>query len=163
MGNPAHLVPIDRVPDEVPSSGPAVRIYDFPGVNDDVGDRPGTFQEYLASAGLAPQTVVNYSYFLRRGLEECEQMGVDLHTADAETLLTMADRVTNAETSGRKTLGAALSHWFRWQGVDDPPHWVGYRPTNVKVLVPGDWDRSGTYEAYLVTVGISKNTIRAYA
>ncbi len=134
------------------------RVFPFPGVDT---DPPVTFEEYLASAGLAPATIVNYSYFVRRALEECEQMGVDLHTVDSEMLLTMAHRVAEVETSRRKALGAALSHWFRYEEVDDPPHWVEWSPTSVKVA--GSWERSANYEDYLVSVGLAPGTIRNYA
>lgn len=136
------------------------RIYDFPTdpqpLTKLVGGEAATFEEYLVSAGLKPSTVINYTYFLRRALEEC-----DLHSADAEGLLAMADAVTDPDTAARKTLGAALSHWFRFQGVADPPHWVRYSPTDVRADTA--WIRPGTYEAYLVSVGVSNNTIRAYS
>ena len=135
------------------------RIYPFPTVDVARGDRSATFGEYLRSLDLQPSTVINHEALLAIAEDRARRNGVDLETVDGDTLASLiAEGDTDWTTNQLRT---ALDHFYRYKGLVMPRPGVAKLP-----LLPGIGDGPGgrpdTFEEYLVSIGLSANTVRNY-
>jgi site-specific recombinase XerD len=135
------------------------QVFRFPGVDAAPGDRPATFNEYLRSLNLAPNTIYNSERLLAIAEDRALRKGVDLETMDGDTLNRLIEE-GNSDWSTNQ-LRTALNHFYRWRGLVMPRPEVA-KLTPIPGVGVGPGDRPATYDEYLVSIGLAANTIRNY-
>ncbi len=134
-------------------------MFPFPGVDTAPGDRPATFDEYLRSLNLAPSTIYNCERLLAIAEDRASRNGVDLETVDGDTLNRLIEEGDSDWSTNQ--LRTALNHFYRWRGLVMPRPEVA-KLTPIPGVGDGPGDRPATYDEYLVSIGLSANTIRNY-